>query len=531
MYTYSIKPLLSVALVLMVFVSCNNSWEEHYGNAHEVKGTQTLYQLISNEPTLSTFASMLASTGFDTLLSKPITYTVWAPKNSFSLDSIAALNDPQKNREIVMNHIGRFAYPTSGLTSKSIFLLNNKFIPFQRNANGFTFGGKLLITNQSNLAAQNGILHVIDSHVPYLSNLWEFILKTPHLDSLRHFLDSRSIYAFDPAASTEIGTNEFGQAIYDSIITFSNDILDRIGALHLEDSTYSVLLPNNQAWRKAYNDVKDKYRVLLSEGGSIRQRLLTQQALVENIVFRTLSPALQDSIVSTTGTIFRKPGYLFVNSAKSTLSNGTAYVTDSLRFKLSDSWQKNIIVEAENSEFGRSSLFSNLFIRSGLGTPFSQVISDTRFLLIEPTTVTTTQPASVTFPIPNTLSGKYRIFCVFVPSSVVNANDNRPYRVRFYVTHRNNAGVLVENSPISATHQLLPTNRTAAIFPTTGGVVSKMFITEFEFPFSNIVEPGAATTAITTRIRVENATTPLEDIQNRGDRRMRIDYIILEPVQ
>lgn len=525
------KLLIPLISLMLVVTSCNDLWDEHYGQGQQTGSDKTLFELISADNTLSTFTAMLQSTGFDTLLSKPVTYTVWAPVNSAQLDSIAALNDIQKNRELVLNHISRFAYPTSGLTSKTIFMLNRKFIAFNRMGDSFVFGGKTQISDRSNQAATNGILHLIESPVPYLSNLWEFILKTPGLDSIRSFLDGQSTYAFDPAASVEIGTNEFGQAVYDSVIIFSNDILERIGALHLEDSVYSVLLPDNKAWTSAYNNIKGKYKTLLKDGGPIRQRLLTQQALVENLVFRALNPETKDSIISTTGNVFHQPAYLFDEARKTTLSNGTAFITDSLRFRLADSWQKNIIIEAENSDYGRSFQFANLFVRSSLGSIFSGKVSENRYLLVEPTTVTTTQPASVTFPIPNVLSGRYRMYCVLIPSSVIDTTDMRPYKVRFYVTHLNTQGVVVENAPIGSAHQLQATNRTAAIFTATGGEISKMFVTEIEFPFSNIVEPGAAVTEITTRLRVENAVTPVEEIQRRGDRRMRIDYIILEPVQ
>lgn len=530
MFNLKFKIIIPLMLLFIAATSCNDLWDEHYGGSQKSKADKTLFQLISEDKELSTFASMLQSTGLDTMLNKPVTYTVWAPVNSAKLDSIAALNDLKINRELVMNHISRFAYPTAGITTNTIFMLNRKFISFNMKGNVILFGGSTQLPDRSNRAATNGILHVIESPVPYLSNIWEFILKTPGLDSLRNFLDGQSTYAFDPLASVEIGTNEFGQAVYDSVIIFSNDILARIGALHLEDSVYSVLLPNNQAWTSAYNYLKSKYRTLLRDGGPPRQRLLTQQALVENLVFRELNPETNDSIVSTTGTVFRQPAYLFEAANITTLSNGIAFVTDSLRFRLADSWQKNIVIEAENSDFGRSFIFANLFVRSSLGTPFSGRVSDTRYLLVEPTTVTATQPASVTFPIPNVLSGRYRIYGVFVPSSVIDIADVRPYRVRFYVSHMNNQGVVVEQAPISATHQLQPTNRTAAIFTSTGGAISKMFVTEIEFPFSNIVAPGAAATQITTRLRVENAVTTIEEVQRRGDRRMRIDYIILEPV-
>lgn len=531
MYKNKIYRLLLPVVLLVLTVSCEPTWEEHYQQTDEQQGQPTLYQIISSNDELSDFNAMLEATGYDIILSKPVTYTVWAPVNSAELNSIVQSGDTVRMKQTVENHISRFAYPTSGIQSKTIYMLNKKFITFKRDGSGFSFGSKPLSNLGSNLVVSNGIMHIIEGHVPYLSNIWEYILKTQGLDSIRTFLDASSIYAFDPVASVEIGTNEFGQAVYDSVIMFSNVLLDKIGSLHIEDSLYSVLLPDNKAWTTTYNLIKDKYKTLLADGGAPKQRQLTQIAMVNNLIFRTLTPESDDSIISTTGSIFREPAYLFDAAQRSELSNGVAFVTDSLRFKLSESWQQSIVIEGENSDYGRGSVFANLFVRSGLGTAYSADVSGSKYLLVEPTTVSTTQPASVTFPIPNVLSGKYRIYCVTVPSNVVADNDNRPYKLKFYVTHRNSAGVVVENAPISSTNQLQATNRTAFAFSTTGGVISKTFVAELEFPYCNILEKGASSSTITTKLKVENGVTAVEDIQKKGDKKMRIDYIILEPVQ
>lgn len=525
------KYIFLLSSVVLLAASCkNDNWEEHYNPDLSGKGTLNLYQLIKNEAELSSFTLMLEKTGYDSILSKSVTYTVWAPKNSKSLDSIAATSDIDHMKLIVRNHISLFAYSTSGLQSKTVFMLNKKFNTFSRSGSDYIFGGKFISSGKVNLAATNGLLHVINEYVPYLSNIWEFILRAENLDSLRNFLDSESEYAFDPDASVEIGTNSFGQAVYDSVITFSNTVLEKIGYLHIEDSIYSALLPNNKAWKVAYNLIKNKYKTRDVDGGAPMQRLNTQMALVRNIIFRTSSAENSDSLQSTAGVVFKSPSYLFTGSSKTRLSNGYAYITDSLRFKASDSWQQSIKIEAENSDYGRKNTFSNLFVRSGLGTTFSSNVSDTKYLLAEAKSVSASEPSSVTFNIPNVLSGKYRVYCVFVPSSIVLATDLRPYKVRFYFTYMQSNGTLFENSPISSTNQLQAASRTAAIFTTTANAVSKMFVTEIEFPYCNLYEKGASSTTITTSLKVENATTAVEEIQKKGDRKMRIDYVIFEPV-
>ncbi|MBN2767274.1 MAG: fasciclin domain-containing protein [Paludibacteraceae bacterium] len=510
-------------------MSCSDAWENHYNREVGSGSGESLFANIEAQPELSIFTDLLRQTGYDSLLLNTQTYTVWAPIN----DALAGSENwsLDKKTELVKNHITRFAHPTSDLQSKTIFMLDKKFVTFARTVNGFAIGGKNLLPALSNIVASNGILHVIDGYVPYLSNIWEFIGKAPGLDSLRAYLYSRSTFEFDQAASIEIGTNEFGQAVYDSVISFYNPVLEKIGSLHIEDSVYTALLPDNVAWVKAYEQIKNGYKTLAVDGGDAQQGLNTRWAIVKNLIFKKLVTNTQevDSLFSTTGGRFAQPSYLFENSTKYELSNGLAYVTDSVRFKAAESWQQPIVVEAENSDYGRSYKFASLYVRSALGSSFSALVSDSKYLIAEPTTVSNTTQNEVTFPIPNVLSGKYRIYCVFVPSSIVAETDKRPYKVSFSLTYINSAGQPVVESAVSAKNLLLGSGKLAGVFTSNASEITKMFVTEIEFPYCNLIDNKSDAAKISTKLRVRNETRITETV--RFDKMLRIDNIILEPVQ
>jgi hypothetical protein len=205
------------------------------------------------------------------------------------------------------------------------------------------------------------------------------------------------------------------------------------------------------------------------------------------------------------------------------------YTTDSLRFKAADSWQQKIQVEAENSSYGRSSLFANLYVRSSLGSSLSANVSNNEYLVIEPTTISNTTQNSVTISIPNTLSGKYNVYCVFVPSSIVSATDLRPYKVKFYLSYLNSFGIQVADAPIDATNSVLVPGKTGAIFTTDPLNLTKMFVTQFQFPYCNLYTNTSTTSSITVKLKVENASKITETV--KFNRTLRIDYVILEPVQ
>ena len=234
--------------------------------------------------------------------------------------------------------------------------------------------------------------------------------------------------------------------------------------------------------------------------------------------------------MSSTGSIFHQPAYLFDGATKNELSNGLVYVTDSIRFKAAESYQQKIQVEAENSSYGRSFLYANLYVRSSLGTTFSLQVSNNKYLVVEPTTVSNTTQNYATFPIPNTLSGKYKVYCVFAPSSIVIPTDIRQYKVKFYFSYLDATGKQITDATINASNVIVPTvGSISAIFTSNASQITKMYVTQITFPYCNLYNDNSTLASITTKLRVENAVKITETV--KFDRTMRIDYLVLEPVQ
>jgi hypothetical protein len=353
------------------------------------------------------------------------------------------------------------------------------------------------------------------------------------LDSLKIFVNSKTTYVFDEKNSVEIGTNKFGQSVYDSVKIFSNPLFNQYGALNNEDSLYTAILPNNNAWSKIYDLVKSEYKTY-GVDGKILQREKAQTALFQNLILRDSisNPFSLANLTFTSGNSFKNPGYLFDGSKRSLLSNGYAFITDSLRFKPEDTYQQKILVEAENSYYGRNTISANVYSRSALGTPFSSLVSDNNYILVSPAT-TNIESTTVTFPIPNTLSGKYNIYCVFVPSNIVDTASKRTYKVRFYLHYLNSNGV--RDSAAVTVSNTLNSNKgaIAGIFQTKPSVITKQFVTQFTFPYCNVFSAGTTTVStITSKLRVQNAANAIKDAGKNGafDASLRIDCILLEPV-
>lgn len=509
--------MLTVLFLVFLAASCKEEWNEHYSTLPADRSELNLYEFIKSQPNLSTFTKMLEVSGYDSILSKPQTFTVWAPTN----DALTGLNpaDPALALEVAKNHVTRFSYTSSGISKKIMLMLNNKLIPFERLVDGFYFN-RMKIT-QPDLAVSNGILHIINEYAPYKKNIWEFINSEPGLDSLRNYINSLTKLEFDPLASYK------DEVLIDSIFKLSNPILEQIAKLNVEDSTYTAILPNNNAWTQAYNKIYPYYNTLPADGGVAQQRQSTMWSIVRDLFFRdkVLMPVAENPLISTTRTRFYNADYLFEGLTPNIMSNGLSYVQNTWTTPDTVSWFKSIRIEAESS-FGRTVSNYSTNINSGIGT--GMPISNGYYLVLRDAALSILARLYSSFSIPNTMSARYNVYAVFVPRSILDPNDMKPFQVKFYLTYVNANGALVTNAAVSADHKVLRPNDPAATFTTDPTKVDKMLvIKDFQFPYSNTVYTATTQADLLKQIK---ASLRVETVNTREKDDLFIDCIILEPV-
>lgn len=500
----------SALVALLMTAACTKEWDDHYDEKSFDLPNKTVTGYLRENPELSTFYNMLEITGYDSILDASQSYTVWAPRNN-ALNGLE-MNNTELVTKTVRNHIARSRITTSGIDNSFIRMLNSKYVSFAKDQSGYTFGDNYI--SEANQPTKNGLVHVLDGYAPYVYNLWEYIGETNRLDSLREYLYGQSQIVFDAENSIEIGTNENGQVIYDSAFVISNPVLDRLGAIDAEDSTYTAIMPDNNAWNEAYSRIERYYNFPNDAGGVERQKDMTRFTVVQDMLYRgrISEPEQYDSLTSTYGNVFHSPGELFKGLDFESLSNGLAYVAGQMPFPDTTSWFKEIKVEAESS-FGRSNSGGNIFTRSSFGTAYTA--SDNYYILVDPTT---TSPA-VEFSIPNTLSAKYNIYCVFVPAKIVNPNNLTPTKAKFQLTYIRRA------TGSTFIKRVTPENNA-----TDPENITKMFVDQFDFEFANVINTEEGYDRIAVKLEVINDVTTQEEQLGDFSRTMRIDCIILEPV-
>lgn len=497
-----------VIITALFTTACNKEWDEHYNEESFDLPAYSIFDYIETQSELSTFASMVKSMGYDTILNASQTFTVWAPTNSAL--SAVDLTNKLLVAKIVLNHIARNRYTTSMLSSKSVRMLSGKNVRFSRDGAGFTFGDKTIVS--ANLPTKNGLVFTLDEYVPYTQNIWEYIGSAESIDSVRSYMYGETEEVFHPELSDLVGINEDGNPVYDSVKFTENVLLERLGNISREDTTFTVILPNNDAWNEAYGRSEKYFNIPDIYGGAIRKRAITQWQIVEDVVYSGLvdDPTAYDSLVSTSGTVFHNPSYLFNDANKVKLSNGLAYVTGQLAFPDTISLINEIRVEAENT-VGRLNINSNIFSR----TYYDADVSNNRYILIEPTGTSNIALPSVTFSLPNTLSASYNIYCVFVPNAFSNPNDLLPQKAKFVLTYIR-----------QTTGRTSRKTFTPDVTMTDPNGLTKLFVGQFDFEFANIIDEDYPEVLVTMQVTSEVKIDEAESFS----RSMRIDCIILEPV-
>lgn len=399
-----VRYILMTAAVALVTQGCSD-WDDHYdANSSTVAGADaTLWEQINSRQELSNFASLLKKVGYDEALSTNQSYTVWAPQNDgFDFEKYNALSDSLLKAEFLNNHIARGYHRASGNIEERVHLLNKKVMDFEGNKD-YTLGN--LAVNTPNILSKNGLLHMMDQALDFRPNFYEFFLRN-HEDgfqtsSLGSIFESNMVREIDKDKSVE-GPMKDGERTYlDTVYVESNKMFDGLNAkLTDEDSTYTMIIPSDEAWAKAYKHVEQYFNFPSSiqpftitnnektgaleytiagavdvDKDSLKNQYTTRNILGSLIFSNTVNPCLKggnkpaaatDSIESTWGNVicntlnyqsptssqFNDATDMFRGTTKQVLSNGVAWLTgDSIYLKPWAAWCPVYQVRAQNGTY------------------------------------------------------------------------------------------------------------------------------------------------------------------------------------
>jgi len=461
MNTKSIKQFLLAGCVCCcattVLTACSD-WNDHYEGAADAAEGATLWEQLKANPQLSDFCDVLEQTkvyrmhkktpvSYADLLNGGQSFTVLAPVDgTFNKDSLLQLvqtvvGDSAVEKSFVQNHLTRSLVSSTPDASKML-MLNMKNMMM---ANGMVDDTPVTVANTK---SSNGILHVMQHALPYKHNILEILCDHSQLKDIGANIRSFNEDIFDPTSSVSNGVID-GVPIYvDSVVYERNRLLENIGLLDAEDSTYLVVVPTTDGWKKVYNETAQYFNYDNSiEKRDSLQQYYTMRALLEDAVFNmTDQKSPNDSLISvpyihTTQSfekgkkvyhVFQKPfeeGGILYGAQKVQCSNGWVYTTPEWSFKPTDTFFKEIRTEGESTWMITQERDCSYNSRRQL----ADSISSGSYLQIIPRTGTSNW--ELTFRISNTLSGDYDICAVILPQSVAGLSSTKPCKFKATINY------------------------------------------------------------------------------------------------
>lgn len=443
------RQMVVVALATVLFcAACSDEWDDHYGKFDSsVANSGTLWNAISSQGKLSNFTRVVKACGYDAILNGSQTFSVFAPSDDYftsaQADSLIEVFNAQKARgvrsddntvvkQFLQNHICLYKHPVSSLTDTTLVMMNGKYAKLQPDK----IGDRSFLSK--NELYGNGVLFTINNKVEYYPNVFEYLGIDHELDSVYQFLNSYSVYEFDPTKSVP-GEIVNGRTEYlDSVTELTNELFRRYGRINSEDSTYWMVAPTNDEWSRLASTYTDyfNYHKKVAKRDSM-QFANARLAILGGTVFsRTQNPdpAFRDSAMSTNAThyatrklldldpyyVFYKPfepGNIFDVDSEVSCSNGQVLKASKLNIDNRNTFMQTIKVEAESVLYQDTIQDAEepLTIRQvPVDNPFRDKISGNAFVEVVP------KPASanptVRFFVPDVLSNvKYDVYCVFAP--------------------------------------------------------------------------------------------------------------------
>lgn len=259
-----------VACSALVAVSCTDYLDYNtVPEATDPAADKTLWENISENENLTDFAAVLKRLGYDEVLNASHTYTVWAPQNgSFSLEELNQMDSTKVERQFLKNAIADFAHREADINDTVVYMLNGKLVKFSnKNTDMLAFDGKDILPNAANPAvfnypSTNGLLYITSAPATFRYNGYEYLRESEDMPNMMGaYVEHYESRVLDEANSVK-GTIIDGVQHYDdSVIIVSNILTDRMlrAQLDNEDSLYTVLIPTDTAWNRAYGEIASYY--------------------------------------------------------------------------------------------------------------------------------------------------------------------------------------------------------------------------------------------------------------------------------
>jgi uncharacterized surface protein with fasciclin (FAS1) repeats len=157
----------------LVIVTGTASAQDQEGETQsqtETETSQTIYEVIRAEPTLSDFEALVDAAALDDNLQEDGPFTVIAPTNA-AWAAFNTLSEEESMTDILLYHVLNGEYSSEALTDEwGIMTLAGKYLFFDatvdKTETNIVLNGTVEITSEG-IAASNGVVYIVDAVVPF----------------------------------------------------------------------------------------------------------------------------------------------------------------------------------------------------------------------------------------------------------------------------------------------------------------------------------------------------------------------------
>ncbi len=491
---------------------------------------------------------------------------------------------------LVGSHVANYLLTASGELEEDnfILLLNQKMVPFvgKRDSIGYNYTFDGIDVTEKNIRVANGIIHKLGGAVSYLPNIWEYIEDVEGADSVAKFLYSFNKREFNEGLSIEGPTVNGDKTYIDSVFTNSNQwfklygdkTVAGFGDITLEDSSYVVFVPSNNVWNQIVPEIEKLFKIHTPKTSKISEtdyelakrandslcHYYARKALLNHMVFSTndqptpgkghVTIAVRDSLMSTYKAgkrrLFAKSDLMngVIDSAQ--LSNGSFYLKDNFNFSPFYLWHDTIIVEGEHSTYQGKTYggATGGFTKSGKETGHvTKIVSKydlhhsldsankvDNLIYVELEGLSKSSNQSLTWTIPEVLSGSYYVGVVVVPAHVASKDSmahtlSKPNLLDLTLSaNEGNEGS--DGKPKAKFASVTGLENDPTGIDTVWFCDSKDPTIRKKIKF-NCSEYGLTKDMFTVTLEVKNAVKRQDSWDAIYDRKLRVDLVILEPVE
>lgn len=423
------------------------------GSEAGINAGKTLWENISSDVDLSEFAELVQKGGYADKLSESQSYTIWAPVNgTFDISEYASMTQDTLVSHFLNNHIMRGNTQLSGSINKRVHTLNEKAYMVEGAGDNYMFGDQKVLS--ANNVSSTGTIHKIDGAQPFRPNVYEFVFETQDVDSVSKYFRRAEERKLDENESVEGPIVDGQQTFLDSVIVINYPLFDDyLNAKPLnEDSSYTMLLPNNSAYIKSYDRIrpyfnyvsKTHYSVISSTSSSVSTTAtsytlddpvtlgdsITRMQMFYNMIFSNNDTynkegypdnivAPDDTIRTTTNNKLSNVSDLLgytVNNDSKKVSNGYVRIVDSLAYLPWETWCPEIFVTGSEASVNCVVKNDNDFEYTNPETKATEVV---RYVSYTQTGRTGLQAY---YLLPDVCSAAYNIYCLMVAPTVGSKN-------------------------------------------------------------------------------------------------------------